>query len=411
MNSQFFSANRTKMMNALPDGAVVVLFSGFAPRKRADEDYPFFADRNFVYMTGITRDAGIKYMARKTADSFEEILFLLPPDMMVERWTGKRTKANEATEISGIQNIMYIADFDAKLSEWMKDSSAVWVDIDRSRNVRDFTEANRFASSMLEKGYDIRNVRSIIASLRTIKAPCEIDAMREAVRITGDGIRAMMTGVHDGMREYEIKQLYDAALVKNGCLEPAFPSIISAGLNNFCIHYYSYQGTAYNGDMVLCDVGACYDNIGCDISRGFPVNGKFSERQRILYECAYATSGHLFDIIAPGYPMEEVDREVKRFCFERLRDAGLLKDFSEIGKLMWHGGAHHVGFDTHDIVVRPEYVAPGMVFCVDVGIYNEDWGIGFRLEDNCVVTENGCENLGINVPRKIEEIEDLMAHK
>ncbi len=408
MNVEFFKNNRCRMMDALPEGAVVVLFSGFAPRKRADEDYPFFADRNFVYMTGITHDAGLIYMAKKAGGTYDEVLFLLPADMLKERWTGRRTKADEAAGISGITNIAYSADFDGKFGEWVRDCSAVYLDIDNSRTERDFTEAHRFAAKLAARGINVSNIRSVIAGLRTIKADCEIDAMREAVRITGDGIRAMMRGVRDGMREYEIKQLYDAALVANGCLEPGFPSIISAGVNNFCIHYYSYMGTAHDGDMVLCDVGACYDNVVCDISRGFPVNGKFSERQRLLYECAYATSGHLFDTIRPGYPMEEVDREVKRFCFERLRDIGLMKDFSEIGKLMWHGGAHHVGFDTHDIVVRPETVAPGMVFCVDIGIYNEDWGIGFRLEDNCLVTADGCENLGIGVPRSIDEIEDLM---
>ncbi len=408
MKAEFYTNNRTKMMDALPGGAVVVLFSGYAPRKRADEDYPFFSDRNFVYLTGITRDAGLVYMAKKTGASYEEVLFLLPPDRMKERWTGRRTKADEAAAISGITNIAYTADFEGKFHEWTRDCSAVYLDIDDSREERDFTEAHRFASKLLPRGMNIANVRGILAGLRTIKADCEIDAMREAVRITGDGIRAMMRGGRDGMKEYEIKQLYDAALVANGCLEPGFPSIISAGENNFCIHYYSYSGTAHDGDMVLCDVGACYDNVGCDISRGFPVNGRFSDRQRALYECAYATSAHLFDIIKPGYPMAEVDGEVRRYCAQRLCDIGVLKDVSEAGRVMWHGGAHHVGFDTHDIVVRPDVVAPGMVFCVDVGIYNEDWGIGFRLEDNCLVTADGCENLGIGVPRSIEEIEDLM---
>ncbi|MBQ2545725.1 MAG: aminopeptidase P family protein, partial [Clostridia bacterium] len=286
----------------------------------------------------------------------------------------------------------------------------VWLDIDETRDVRDWTEAHRFAERMRaeQPGIAVKNSRPILAGLRTIKADCEIAAMREAVRITGEGIRAMMHGVRDGMKEYEIKMLYDNALVKNGCLEPGFPSIISAGENNFCIHYYTYQGTAHDGDMVLCDVGACYDFVGCDISRGFPLNGKFTDRQKKLYEAAYATSQHLFGLIRPGYPMEEVDREAKRFCYTYLHDYGLVDSFENIGKLMWHGGSHHVGFDTHDIVIRPEKVAPGMVFCVDIGIYCEEWGIGFRVEDNCLVTPDGCENLGAKVPRTIEEIEEEM---
>ena len=133
MKPEFHTNHRYKMMNALPDGALVVLFSGYAPRKRADEDYPFFADRNFVYLTGITRDAGLIYMAKKTGASFEEILFLLPPDTLKERWTGRRTKADEASALSGITSIAYTDDFMPKFSEWARDCSAVYLDIDGTR--------------------------------------------------------------------------------------------------------------------------------------------------------------------------------------------------------------------------------------------------------------------------------------
>ncbi len=410
MTPSFYQNNRRRLADALPDGSLALFFSGFAPRKRADEDYPFFADRNFVYLTGIARDAGLILAVEKENGTASETLFLLPADLLKERWTGRRTKADEAQTVSGIDDIAYTADFEPALKAALGRVDTVWLDIDETRDVRDWTEAHRFAERMRaeQPGIAVKNSRPILAGLRTIKADCEIAAMREAVRITGEGIRAMMHGVRDGMKEYEIKMLYDNALVKNGCLEPGFPSIISAGENNFCIHYYAYQGTAHDGDMVLCDVGACYDFVGCDISRGFPLNGKFNDRQKKLYEAAYATSQHLFGLIRPGYPMEEVDREAKRFCYTYLHDYGLVDSFENIGKLMWHGGSHHVGFDTHDIVIRPEKVAPGMVFCVDIGIYCEEWGIGFRVEDNCLVTPDGCENLGRNVPRTIEEIEEEM---
>jgi len=410
MKPEFYQNNRKKLAERMEENSLALFFSGFAPRKRADEDYPFFADRNFVYLTGISRDAGLILAVKKTGAGCEEKLFLLPADLLKERWTGRRTKADEAQSLSGIADIGYTADFEPYFTKALEDVKTVYLDIDETRDVRDYTEAHRFSAAIREQfpWLKVENSRPILAGLRTIKADCEIDAMREAVRITGDGIRAMMRGVKDGMKEYEIKMLYDNALVRNGCLEPGFPSIISAGQNNFCIHYYSYQGTAHDGDMVLCDVGACYDFVGCDISRGFPLNGKFNDRQRKLYEAVYATSQHLFGTIKPGYPMEEVDREAKRFCYEYLHDYGLVDRFENIGKLMWHGGSHHVGFDTHDIVIRPEKVAPGMVFCVDIGVYCEEWGIGFRLEDNCLVTPDGCENLGVNVPRTIEDIEAEM---
>lgn len=410
MNAAFYRNNRRKFAERMEDGSAALFFSGFAPRKRADENYPFCADRNFVYLTGISRDEGLILGISKIGGTVEEKLFILPPDMMKERWTGRRTKADEAAAISGVSSIGYTADYEPWFLNTVKDAKVLYLDMDETRDERDYTEAHRFAGVIRENfpWLNVVNSRPALADLRTVKEDCEIDAMREAIRITGDGIRAMMTGVKPGMKEYEIKQLYDAALVKNGCLEPAFPSIISAGDNNFCIHYYSYSGTTKDGDMVLCDVGACYDYVGCDISRGFPLNGKFDERQKILYECAYKTSAHMFDLIKPGYPMEEVDRESHRFCGAMLADLGLIPSVAEVGRLMWHGGSHHVGFDTHDIVTRPKLVTPGMVFCVDIGIYCEEWGIGFRLEDNCLVTETGCENLCVKVPRTIDEIEDLM---
>ncbi len=410
MTPEFYQNNRRRLAEQLPNHSLALFFSGFAPRKRADEDYPFFSDRNFVYLTGISRDAGLILAVKKESGGYSEKLFLLPADLMKERWTGRRTKADEASALSGVRDIGYTADFEPYFAASLDTVKSVFLDIDETRDVRDHTEAHRFAAAIREQfpWLEVKNSRPILAGLRTIKADCEIAAMREAVRITGEGIRAMMRGARDGMKEYEIKMLYDNALVKNGCLEPGFPSIISAGQNNFCIHYYAYQGTAHDGDMVLCDVGACYDFVGCDISRGFPLNGRFSDRQKKLYEAVYATSQHLFGIIRPGYPMEEVDREAKRFCYEFLHEYGLVDSFENIGKLMWHGGSHHVGFDTHDIVIRPEKVAPRMVFCVDIGVSCEEWGIGFRLEDNCLVTPDGCENLGVNVPRTVEAIEAEM---
>ena len=160
--------------------------------------------------------------------------------------------------------------------------------------------------------------------------------------------------------------------------------------------------------MVLNDVGAWHDHLMNDVSRGWPCNGKFNERQRLLYECAFATSNHMFSIIKPGMLMKDVDGEARRYNALMLKEAGVLKDIDKIGTYMWHGGAHHVGFDVHDMVETPEIIAPNMVFCVDIGIYHEEWGIGFRLEDNCLVTETGCENLSAITPRTIEEIEDTM---
>jgi len=232
--------------------------------------------------------------------------------------------------------------------------------------------------------------------------------MRKAMTITREGILDMMRLARPGMMEYELKAFFDAALTRNGVLTPSFTPIISAGENNFCIHYDAFTGRVNDGDMVLNDVGAIWDNECNDVSRGWPVNGKFSREQALLYTCAYNTSQYMFSILKPGMPMADVDLTARKYNFEQLKKIGLVREYEEVGLYMWHGGAHHVGFDVHDVVDMTRPVSAGMVFCVDIGIYNEEWGIGFRLEDNCLITDDGCVNLSKDIPRSIEDIEAAM---
>lgn len=413
MDRSFHQENRKSLYDSLPDGSIAVLFSGCAPRKTADEPYPFFADRSFVYFTGVEKE-NIILLAQKDGGSVKETMFILPPDLHAERWTGSRIKADEVMLKSGIGNCRYVGEFSAYLKRIAESGyyEKLYLDFDKLSADEPDGYAYRLAAFAKEKYpfLAIGNLHPIIKEIRTIKKPCEIEAMRKAESINREGIIAMMKASKDGMYEYQYKAVWDYTLAQHGVLSPMFPSIISAGKNNFCIHYYDYRGIARNGDMVLNDVGAVWDNEGTDVSRGWPVNGKFSEKQRLLYECAYNTSNHMFGIIKPGMPMGDVDATVRKYNFEQLKSIGLCQKIEDVGKYIWHGGAHHVGYDTHDIVNAPldRPIEPGMVFCVDVGIYCEEWGIGFRLEDNCLVTENGCENLSAAVPRSIAEIEDIM---
>lgn len=411
MERSFYKGNREKLYDSLMDGTAALLFAGKALRKTADEDYPFYADRNFVYMTGLEK-ANFILMAEKLGGKTKETVFILPPDLLKERWTGKRLKPNEVTEISGIENIKYINEFDTYFHTAMRSGNFGTVAIDLYKWDTDAqdTEAFCFARKVSDQYpyLKIENLLPQIRRQRTIKQPCEIEAIRHAVTITREGILAMMKASKPGMYEYEYKAEFDKVLTSHGVLSPAFQSIISAGDNNFCIHYYEYSGRAKDGDMILNDVGAKFDNMANDVSRGWPCNGKFSDRQKALYSCAYNTSQHMFSIIKPGMPMADVDRLAREYNFTQLKALGLVEKYEDVGKLIWHGGAHHIGFDTHDTVDLTMTVAPGMVFCVDIGIYCEEWGIGFRLEDNCLVTETGCENLTASIPRTIEDIEAAM---
>lgn len=411
MTSAYHISNRRRFYERMETDSLLILFSGKEIRRSSDEYYPFSPDRNFVYLTGISCKDAV-FVAIKEGSAVSERLYILPPDFLAERWTGHRVKPHQAESISGIRDIRPTDAFEGDMQKLLSSVNYGRVYLDCRKHAPDDIDrlSHVFAGSLRDHCPDmeIGDASEILRSLRLIKTSEEIDALRMAEKKTGAGILAMMKASRPGMWEYQYKAEFDRALGQFGPEGPGFPSIISAGENNFCIHYYSYTGQAHDGDMILNDVGAQHDWMITDVSRGWPCNGRFTAKQKLLYECALATSDYMFSIIKPGMPMADVDATIKRYNFERLKDAGVLRSFDEIGKLMWHGGSHHIGYDVHDAVERPEFLAPGMAFCVDVGIYHEEWGIGFRLEDNCLVTPNGCENLSREIPRTIYDIETIM---
>ena len=412
MDKSFYIENRNSLYSMLPAGSLLAVFSGTEVIKTNDEYYPFFADRNFVYLTGLTCKEAVLLASKDADGSVNERLYILPPDLIAERWTGVRVKPDEAEAISGVRDIRsteaFIKDFRALA--WSGNYGIIYLDLYKS------DDANRDRAQHEFKHYVHHNLPFLLfgnsdplfRKLRLYKKPCEIEALRTGEKITGEGILAMMTNSEPGMPEYRYKAKFDKAIHEYAPYIYGFPPIISSGKNNFVIHNYAYDGIAQDGDMILNDVGVMWDFLITDVSRSWPCNGKFSDRQKLLYECALATSDYMFSIVKPGMRMDAVDATIKEYNAQLLVDAGVLDDAANIRKYMWHGGAHHIGFDVHDVVETPEFIAPNMVFCIDVGIYHEEWGIGFRIEDNCLITEDGCENLSAAIPRRIDDIENVM---
>lgn len=413
MDAAFFSGNRQKIVDSMQPGSLLALFSGELIHQSADANYPFYANRNFVYMTGITQQQSILLMGKRRDGSVFESLYMLPKDLMAERWNGKRLDSEEVKDISGVSNIFSLNAWEHHWNTFAVNGSydRLYLDLHRQNAHQQDQSGHLFARKVQQRypGMNLNNIAPEIHRLRTIKQPCEIEALRRAEEITKAGILAMMRASKPGMYEYQYKAEFIHALGQFSPDEPGFQPIISAGKNNFCIHYEAYTGRADDGDMILNDVGARYDHLITDVSRGWPCNGIFTDRQKLLYECALATSNYMFSIIKPGMKMADVDRIIREYNAQQLVDAGVMDSVKDVAIYMWHGGAHHIGFDVHDVVKTPEVLEPGMVFCVDVGIYHEGWGIGFRLEDNCLVTEDGCENLSAGIPRTVEEIEAVMA--
>jgi len=415
MQISFHRDNRRRLYDRLPEGALLLITSGTAPRHTNDQYYPFLANRNFVYLTGCERE-GFYFAALKTEHTVEETLFILPPDDHAEKWGGRRLKLHEVTAAHGIEKAAYVDTLDTFLYRVLNSGSVKSLHLDLFRHTPQ--EPLGWAGQLADRirrefpHIAICDILNDMRALRSVKAPCEIEAMRIAETGTKAGIEAMMRVVRPGLKEYHLKAAFDHALTTLNMPEPHSPPIICSGPNNFYIHYnFGFQGDVCDGDLILNDVGARYDNVGTDVSRAYPVNAKFSDMQKKLYHCAYEVSELMFETIAPGMPHADVDRIIRQETAKRLVKIGVLDRVENVGRYMWHGGSHHVGYDVHDVVTPGGLLVPGMVFCVDIGIYAEELGIGFRLEDNCLVTETGCENLSAAIPRSIEEIESFMANR
>jgi Xaa-Pro aminopeptidase len=396
----------------MADNDAMLFFSGESVRKTADENFPFFTNRNFLYLTGIKQEQSALLLQRR-GDLISECLFVTKPDFEREIWTGRRFTEDEIHEISGVEGIEDINHLSRILDELLSSQQVMtlWLCFDALAQERSFDIEREFAKHIRKRHPHlvIRNSYPLLAAMRKIKAPEEIDAIRTAMQITEAGIRRMMHVAKPGMMEYELEAEFNFELAAHGQRRTAFPSIIAGGERIFYLHYANPMSILADGELILSDVGSTYDGYCADISRVFPANGHFSERQAQIYRIAYAANRAVMEQVRPGVFFPQLNRTCRDVAFEGLKALGLLDDFADIGRYVWHGAIHHVGLDTHDVGGYEEPMAENMVFTVDAGIYVREWGIGLRIEDNVLVTADGCENLSAAIPATIEEIESMMA--
>lgn len=404
---------RQRFYKHLKDGEALILFAGSAPRKTADACYPFFANRNFYYLTGILQAESV-FMAVKHRGEVAETLFVHPKDPMSERWHGYRVSHQEAAESSGIGNVTDLADFDATLKSALDsgEASVLWYDFDKFDAERMDAPQNRHSSAILSEypSVKLNDAYPVICAARTIKDATEIAQIRKATALTRDGIHAMMKAARPDMHEYQLEAVFNKVLADDGVREPAFGNIVSSGRNNFYIHYEEPMGILKDGDLILTDVGARKIQYVSDISRAFPVNGKFTAEQKKVYAIVLKVNKELMRLLVPGkISFMDIEAHARRRVGEELVAAGYLGKDEDVSKYYWHKGTHHIGLDVHDVGPPGDPIAPGMVFTIDVGIYIEDKNIGFRIEDNVAITETGYEHLSAEIVREIDDVEAMMS--
>lgn len=404
---------RQQLYKKMAEGEALILFSGSAPRKTADAHYRFFANRNFYYLCGILQAESV-FLAIKSGDSIEETLFIHEKNPMAERWHGYRLSKQEASTHSGIDQIKDLALFSSILEGHIErgDINTLWYDFDKYDAKYLDAPQNKHSASVRSSHpfISFRNASPSVCGMRAIKDTGELAHIREAMEITRDGIHAMMQAAKPGMYEYQLEAVFNKVLADSGIRESAFANIVSGGQNNFYIHYEEPTGILQDGELILTDVGATKNEYVNDISRAFPVNGRFTTEQKDVYAIALQVNKELMELLTPGQTsFEDIETHSRQRVGELLVDAGFLGKDEDVGKYYWHKGTHHIGLDVHDVGPAGNPILPGMVFTIDVGIYIEDRNIGFRVEDDVVITDTGFEHISSEIVREIEDIESLMA--
>lgn len=411
-----YKVRREKLMEGKQGPCMVCIFSGNAPMKSMDEAYPFAVDRNFYYLTGIEKENMILVLRKTYSGDVVESLYIEPYDEWLAKWVGPRMKADEAKAISGVQSIRDLGAFEDDLNSFISVNRGlgkycVYLDLWRYRKDQADTQAHKLAATLQQRypAVDIEDINGDMSTLRTVKTEEEIALMRKAQKSTRIAIEAMMKHAYPGVNESELEGAFDFALMKQGVREHAFKSIVAGGERATTLHYSENNCIVEDGQLVLIDLGSAEKNYCADISRTFPVNGKFTERQKEIYNAVLEAQRIVIENVKPGTTTRELNQLVIDYYESRLDDLGLRKEGKTVRDYYYHGVSHHLGLDTHDICTERERILkPGMVITVEPGLYIADEGIGVRIENDVLITENGCIDLSADILKSVEDIEELM---
>ena len=411
MNHESYLVRRTQLMDSLEPNSIVVLFAGQAPQKSADEYYDFVPNKNFYYLTGIERDKMI-VMLQKFNNRIETLVFIEKPNPVSEKWVGKVMSTEEIQTCSGIQDVYDLGEFTGKFHKAATDCSVdcLYLDLESRGWEAPFTNARNFAKEVSEKYpyLTVRNIFHMISDARVIKTEDEIACIRKAIETTAKGVVSLMQHAKAGMWEYELEAYFDFVLKMEGIQEHAFHTIAASGKNATVLHYSANNCSIPEDSLILFDLGAKVEHYSADITRTFPVSGRFTERQKELYSIVLQAQKDTIKAIKPGAAMKSLNLATRKSLSQSCKKIGLIHEDTELSRYYFHGVSHFLGLDTHDVGNTDCDLRAGMILTVEPGLYIEEENIGIRIEDNVLITEDGCTLLSSFIPKEIEEIEAFM---
>lgn len=399
--------NREQLMTQMCDSSMAICFAGKAPKKSADENYPFTPNRHFYYLTGIDEQEVILVLIKDTKESY---LFIKEPDAVMAKWVGETISKEDAKSQSGIKTIKYLSEFTSFLNQQIQAMHYLYLDLERDTFDEGLSSSERFANQCKEKYpyVGIKNLYPIVSKMRMIKAPEEIAKLQRAIDITKEGIASLMENARAGIYEYQLEACFDFVLKSNGVKDHAFRTIAASGKNATVLHYDANNSLIAKDSLILFDLGAQYDYYNADITRTFPVSGKFTKRQKQIYEIVLEGQRRVIEAVKPGIRLRDLNTLLRAYYVEALSEIGLVKNDEELSRYYYHSVSHLLGLDTHDVGEHNPVLMPGMVITVEPGLYIEEEGIGIRIEDDVVVTEDGCDVLSKDIIKSVEDIESFM---
>ncbi|MTI70515.1 MAG: aminopeptidase P family protein [Firmicutes bacterium] len=411
MNKDFYINKRKKILDSVDDNSIVVLFSGKAPLRSADQNYRFTPNRNFYYLTGLERENFILLISKRK-NKIKETLFIEKPNKELEKWLGFKMRKDEANEISGIEDIKYVNSFNEFFNSIVSknDFKNLYLDLERRAFETKDTEAIKFSDKVVKRYpyLNINNLYNDLSLLRMIKSTEEIKEIQRAIAITKEGIKNLMKNSKPGIKEYQLEAYFDFTIKSLGAKENAFNTIAASGKNATILHYEDNKGELKDNDLILFDLGVEHNYYCSDISRTFPVNGNFTKRQKDIYNLVLKAEIQTIKEAKPGLTLKELNEITKKILAEGCMKLGILNNEKEISKYYYHGVSHFLGLDTHDVGDYERKLEPGMVITVEPGLYIAEENIGIRIEDDILITEDGSKNLSENIIKTVEEIENFM---
>jgi Xaa-Pro aminopeptidase len=422
LDSQIFIQNRNRFVAKMQKNSIAIIVSNDEYPLNGDALHGFKQNTELFWLTGIEQEGSMVILYPDNPDpKYREVLVLVRPQELKEIWDGKRLRANEAMAISGMKTIVWLDVLDAPLQQWVHLADSIYLDSNENdrKNTLLRTNEYRFIDEMKARFplHTYLRAAKLMKELRAVKTKEEVAVIQKAIDITEVAFRRLLQFIKPGVHEYEIEAEIYHSFLSQRATGVAYHSIIASGDNARTLHYVSNNNVCKDGELVLMDFGAEYGGFCADLTRTVPVNGKFSKRQKQVYNACLHLHDYAKSILKPGISILNYTDKVGEEATKQFLKIGLLgksdvknedAENRAYRKYLYHGISHHLGLDVHDLGTRTAPISAGMVFTIEPGIYIKEEKMGVRIENNVWITKTGNQDLMKTMPINAEEIEALM---